>query len=144
MKKLILLLIFVPVIAFGKQYGTIKNVEFVSCHDGDTCKFNIPDLHPIIGDKISIRLNGIDTPEIKGECAKEKKDALRAKKWINHYLSKAENIELRNVSRGTYFQIVADIWVGDVNVNQKLIYVGYAAAYDGKTKLHNWCMWDYD
>ncbi len=89
--------------------------------------------------RIKGEMDGIDTAEIKGECEREKISARKAKAWINEFLSIAKNIDLRNVSRGKYFRIVADIWVGDFNVNQKLIYLGYAYAYDGKTKIYNWC-----
>ena len=43
------------------NFGTLEEVEFISCYDGDTCRFNIPGVHPIIGKNISVRLDGIDT-----------------------------------------------------------------------------------
>ena len=33
-----------------------------------------------VGEKISVRVNGIDTPEIKGNCEKEKYDAAKKEK----------------------------------------------------------------
>ena len=44
--------------------------------------FNLPGLHPIIGEKINIRVNGIDTPEIRGKCDQEKYNAKQAKAMV--------------------------------------------------------------
>ena len=48
----------------------------------NTVTFDLSGLHPIIGEKISIRVNGIDTPEIKGKCEKEKYDAQQAREMV--------------------------------------------------------------
>lgn len=42
------------------------------CDDGDTCTISIPGLLPIFGDKLSLRLVGIDTPEVKSKCEEER------------------------------------------------------------------------
>jgi len=57
-----------------------------------------------IGEKISIRVNGIDTPEIKGKCDKEKYDAKQAKEMVADILKDAEQINLKNMERGKYFR----------------------------------------
>ena len=76
MKKYFLILIFIlfatTVNARQKSYGNFTNVKYVRNYDGDTITFNIRQAHPIIGDRINIRVNGIDTPEIRGKCSKEK------------------------------------------------------------------------
>ena len=61
-------------------------------------------LHPIIGEKISIRVNGIDTPEIKGKCEREKYDAKQAQQMVTDILKDAEQITLKNMERGKVFQ----------------------------------------
>lgn len=48
---------------------------------------------------MSIRLNGLDTPEIRGKCAKEKKLAKKAKQLTVTTLKNANLIELRNIKR---------------------------------------------
>jgi len=67
----ILLLLFLPALSFSKDYGDYQGAVYVSNYDGDTIKFDLPGLHPIIGKKINIRVNGIDTPEIRGKCEGE-------------------------------------------------------------------------
>lgn len=50
----------------------IKVDEVVSIYNGDTITVTIKEYPSIIGERISIRVNGIDTPEIKEKCANEK------------------------------------------------------------------------
>ena len=62
-----------------QSFGDYEGAIYVRNYDGDTITFNLPNLHPIIGKKIRVRLNGIDTPEIKGKCDKEKYDTEQAR-----------------------------------------------------------------
>ena len=96
-------------------------------------------LHPIIGEKISIRVNGIDTPEIKGKCEKEKYDAQQAKEMVADILKDAEQINLKNMERGKYFRIAADVIVDGENLADMLIEAGMAVRYDDGKKTHRWC-----
>ena len=43
--------------------STFKCVEYVSNYDGDTLTVTIPGHHQLFGLLVSVRLNGIDTPE---------------------------------------------------------------------------------
>ena len=54
------------------QYGTVTVSKVISVYDGDTFRVNIDSLPPIVGKNIAIRVNGIDTPEIRGKCQYEK------------------------------------------------------------------------
>ena len=70
MKKLIFLVLsslLLPALSFAKPFGDYQGAVYVQNYDGDTVTFNLPGLHPIIGEKINIRVNGIDTPEIRGK-----------------------------------------------------------------------------
>ena len=40
--------------------------QIVDIYDGDTFKVDLPSQHPLFGADLSIRVFGIDTPEIKG------------------------------------------------------------------------------
>jgi len=48
------------------------NLTYRSCYDGDTCRFDIPNVHPFFGENIPVRLAGIDTPEKEGNAKKRK------------------------------------------------------------------------
>src|SRR5688572_9894328 len=61
-------------------------VKYIKNYDADTVTFNIPDVHPLIGENISVRVNGIDTPEIKGKNDCEKMAARTAQRLIENLL----------------------------------------------------------
>ena len=50
---------------YGKSFGDYEGAIYLRNYDGDTITFNLPGLHSIIGEKITVCVNGIDTPEIK-------------------------------------------------------------------------------
>ena len=70
---------------------------------------------------------------------REKKRAKIAKLRLNNILTTAKTIELRNIDRGKYFRIVAEIWADGRNVNQVLINVNLAVKYFGGKKIKDWC-----
>ena len=39
--------------------------QVVDVYDGDTFKIDLPSMHPLFGDDLSIRLFGVDTPEMR-------------------------------------------------------------------------------
>jgi len=50
---------------------------------------NIASLPPIVGKNIPIRVNGVDTPEIRGKCQYENNLALEARDFVRDKLSNA-------------------------------------------------------
>ena len=136
---LLLLLALLSPLAHANSFGDYTGAVYIRNYDGDTITFNLPGLHPIIGEKINIRVNGIDTPEIRGKCEKEKYDAKQAKEMVTDILKDAEQIELKNMERGKYFRIAADVIVDGENLADMLIEAGMAIRYDGGKKNKNWC-----
>ena len=122
-----------------QSFGDYEGAIYVRNYDGDTVTFNLPKLHPIIGKNIRVRLNGIDTPEIRGKCDKEKYDAEQAREMVGDILRDAKQIDLKNMQRGKYFRIVADIYVDGENLAEALIDSGMAVKYDGGKKNSRWC-----
>ena len=137
---LILLCLFLPSYSMAKSFGDFQGAVYVRNYDGDTITFNLPNLHPIIGEKISIRINGIDTPEMKSKCKTEKYDAKQAKDMVADILKDAERITLKNMERGKYFRIAADVIVDGENLADVLIEAGMAIRYDGGKKTKDWCV----
>jgi micrococcal nuclease len=135
--------VFVQVTAVAakkkKSYGSFTGVRFVKNYDGDTITVDLKGQHPLFGDNISVRIAGVDTPEIKGKCAQEKKLAREAKKVVKKIMSKARKITLKNVRRGKYFRIIADVKADKKDVADLLIKKGLAVRYDGGTKGVDWC-----
>ena len=121
------------------KFGDYEGAIYVRNYDGDTITFNLPNLHPIIGNKIAIRVNGVDTPEIRGKCDKEKYDAEQAKGMVEDFLKDAERIDLKNMERGKYFRIVADVYADGENLAEALVDSGMAVRYNGGKKNAHWC-----
>ena len=88
-----------PSYSTAKSFGDYEGAVYVRNYDGDTITFNLPGLHPIIGKKINIRVNGIDTPEIRGKCEKETYNAQKAQQMVANILKDAEQITLKNMER---------------------------------------------
>ena len=120
-KLLITTCFFIGIIEAKQTYGNVIVDEVTSIYDGDTFRVNINSYPPIIGKKMSIRLNGVDTPEIKGKCTKEKTLARKAKQLTVSTLRGAKKVELRNMQKGKYFRIVADVYADNKSLADILI-----------------------
>ena len=120
------------------QYGTVTVSKVISVYDGDTFRVDIASLPPIVGKNIAIRVNGVDTPEIRGKCLYEKNLALKARDFVRGKLANAKEIKLTNLQRGKYFRVIANVVVDGVNLEQELLDNKLAYRYDGGKKL-NWC-----
>jgi len=112
----------------------ISGSDVVKVYDGDTITVNIPAYPALIGDSISIRIAGIDTPEIRSKQPCLKAKAQSAKAYVQSMLQKASQVKIANVKRGKYFRIVGEVWIDGVNLGQALIKAKLALPYDGKTK----------
>jgi len=136
---LILILLVMPLISSAaRNYGSAF-ITVISVYDGDTFKGNISNYPPLLGQNIGIRINGVDTPEIRGKCSQEMALALEAKQFTDNILRNAKVIELRNMQRGKYFRIVADVYADGINIGDGLIRDGLAVAYNGGKKSKDWC-----
>ena len=139
----ILTILLGSVLAFpvlGEQsYGSAHVVKVISVYDGDTFKVDIEGYPDIIGKKISVRVNGIDTPEIKGKCDAEKMLAIKAKQLTERLLLNAKRVVLMEIKRGKYFRIVANVDIDVQDLGEALIQEGFAVTYWGGTKSHTWC-----
>ena len=122
----------------GTQYGTVVVSNVISVYDGDTFRVNIDSLPPIVGKNIAIRLNGVDTPEIKGKCQYEKDLALEARDFVRNKLANAKEIKLTKIERGKYFRVVARVLIDGVSLEQELLDQGLAYKYNGGKKS-SWC-----
>ena len=135
-----LIFLFSPILS-AKTYGELIVSEIVSIYDGDTFRVNLDgDMPRIFGENISIRVANVDTPEIRTKCVKEKILARKAKQFSAQKLREAKVIVLKNVQRGKYFRIVADVYVDGVLLSKQLLDNNLAVQYAGKKKKHDWCI----
>lgn len=120
--------------------NNFRCVKYVKNYDADTVTFDIPNVHPLIGNRVSIRVNGVDAPEIRTKNKCEKIKGRKAKKIVRNLLKNAKRIDLENVSRGKYFRVVADVKIDGQSLSYYLLKNGLAHTYDGGTKKKvDWC-----
>jgi len=113
----------------------ITGGQVIKVYDGDsiTIAAYFPmDNSPLF--RFSVRLNGIDTPEIKGKNNDEKIVAREARDALSNLILHKEVI-LKNVGTEKYGRILADVYLNDLCVNDWLVQEKYAVKYDGGKKI---------
>ena len=110
--------------------------------DGDTIDVTI-DLGFDLTKKERVRVAGIDTPEKRTRDLEEKALGIDATNWLKEKLADAirgdDELVIRTELRGgvgKYGRLLGWLYIGESNVsiNEQMIQLGYAWAYDGGTK----------
>ena len=101
--------------------SNFRCVKYVRNYDADTVTFDIPNIHPLIGKEVAIRVNGVDAPEIKTKNKCEKAKAYHAKEVVGKLLKNAKRIDLENIQRGKFFRIIADIKIDGKSLTRYLL-----------------------
>ena len=122
---------FIYPITFGKV---------IKVYDGDTITIasRLPNTDgPIY--RFSVRLNGIDTPEIRGKSVAEKELAIVVRDALRELIM-GRVVELRNVANEKYGRILADVYLDSVSINDWLVEQNFAVPYTGGKKMRpaNW------
>lgn len=108
-------------------------------YDGDTIYVAIPGLPGEIAN-MSVRVRGVDTPEIRGKCDSEKQLAEKARDYARDRLKTAKSVEFCEPEWGRYGgRVVASVRIDGSPLDLELINNGFARPYDGKTKRQPWC-----
>lgn len=129
-----------PVDGCNHDDTTFRCVKYIKNYDADTVTFEIPNVHPLLGHKISVRVNGIDTAEIRGKAPCEKDRAEAAQQLIAKVLAGAKRINLHQIARDKYFRILANVEVDGQFIKDLLLKENLAYTYHGGTKRKvNWC-----
>jgi endonuclease YncB( thermonuclease family) len=113
----------------------ITGGQVLKVYDGDsiTIAAHLPiENSPLF--RFSVRLNGIDTPEIKAKNEDEKAAAKDARDALSNLILHKEVI-LKNVGTEKYGRILADVYLDNLCINEWLIKENYAVKYDGGTKI---------
>ena len=118
----------------------ITQGHVIKVYDGDTITIaaKMPfENSPLY--RFSVRLNGIDTAEMKGKDEDEKKMAVIAKNKLSDLVLNKE-VHLKNIQNEKYGRLLADVYLDDVCINDTLMELRVAVKYDGGTKQSpaNW------
>ena len=142
-KRYFLVILFLSMQLFSyslteKTYPDMKIKRVVRVYDGDTVYVDLYSNDSIIGDYIGIRIDGIDTPEIRGTKGNVKILAIKAKYYVEIKCKNAKEIWIRNCHRDKYFRIRADLYIDGKSIAEELIQLGYAKPYHGESKHSIW------
>ena len=86
--------------------------------------------------RLSVRLNGIDAPEIKGkDVSNEEKEAAIIARDVVSKMILHKDVVLKNIQTEKYGRVLADVYIDNINLNEYLITHHYAVKYDGGTKV---------
>ncbi len=119
----------------------IRYGKVIKVYDGDTITIaaRLPNTDgPIY--RFSVRLNGIDTPEIRGKSEAEKELAYFVRDALSEKIM-GKIVELRNVANEKYGRILADVYLEEQHINGWLVDENFAVSYDGGKK-HRPASWD--
>lgn len=139
MKKLLLLtLLLFPTVAFANPYD-FKVTRII---DGDTVEIEVPFLPKELGNHLSIRVLGVDTPEkgFRAKCELENTKAVSASLFTSNEVFDAKSVKIIIKSWDKYGgRILGDIIIDGIPLSTKLIQKGYAVPYSGKGQKKDWC-----
>ena len=115
----------------------IKGGRVIKVYDADTITIasKLPyNESPVY--RLSVRLNGIDTPEMKGKGVEEEEKvaAKLARDFVSN-LALNKYVRLENIESEKYGRILADVYIGNVHFNCLLLKERYAVKYDGGAKI---------
>jgi len=119
-------------IRFKKRQVTMKyyyEVEVLRVVDGDTVDVRI-DLGFNVWHKCRVRMVGINAPESRTKDLEEKEKGLAAKEWLKERLD-GTSVELQSQGTGKYGRVLGEFYIDGININQEMVEVGHAVAYDG-------------
>ena len=117
----------------------IKEGQVIKVYDGDTITIatNMPYKYSPLY-RFSVRLCGIDSPEIQGKTTEEREAAHKSQKALEALLLH-KVVRLTNVENEKYGRILAEVYVKDdagkeIHVQSWLLQQKYAVPYDGRKK----------
>ena len=123
---------------------TVADYKVIDVYDGDTLKMQDKDLKAPF-DKISLRILGIDTPEIKrSKCksatakAKEKQMGLKVKQRVQELLKQPYTIEFIKWDKFGG-RVLGNVYIGNELLSDILIKEKLGIAYFGKKKGDFFC-----
>ncbi len=120
------------------NYGSVVLDKVTSIYDGDTFRANINSWPRLIGERVPIRVSGVDTPELRGKCEQEVKLARIAKQRTVQLIREGKSVELHRMQRDKYFRIVAEVLIDGKSLGNTLVSEGLAKVYFGGKKK-SWC-----
>jgi len=143
MKKLLLTLLFVPLIAFAQKEkaGVIYDAVLTRVVDGDTVAFQANWLPDPLKKELSIRVFGVDTPEkgFRAQCPEEDARGQAASAFTKAQINAAQKRQVVLMDWDKYGgRVLGDVLLDGKSLRMMLINNGFAREYYGEAKT-TWC-----
>ncbi|WP_430437926.1 thermonuclease family protein [Oceanibaculum nanhaiense] len=111
--------------------------NYLSAYDGDTVTVRAW-IWPGQSVETAVRVRGIDTPEIRGECESEKA-AVAARDHARQLLQEAGEVALAQIAPDKYGgRVVATLLVDGEDFAELMLAAGHGRPYDGGRR-EGWC-----
>jgi endonuclease YncB( thermonuclease family) len=143
MKKLLLTLLFVPIIAFAQKEkaGVTYDTILTRVIDGDTVAFQANWLPDPLKKELSIRVFGVDTPEKghRAKCPAEDMKGQAATAFTKDMINKSQKRQVILMDWDKYGgRVLGDVLLDGKSLRIALITNGFAREYYGEAKT-SWC-----
>jgi len=143
MKKLLLTLLFVPLIAFAQKEkaGVTYDAVLTRVVDGDTVAFQANWLPDPLKKELSIRVFGVDTPEkgFRAQCPEEDARGQAASAFTKAQINAAQRRQVVLMDWDKYGgRVLGDVLLDGKSLRMMLINNGFAREYYGEAKT-TWC-----
>jgi micrococcal nuclease len=133
MKKFLIFFLFFINFSFAELY----NWKVIKVVDGDTLQVQADFLPKELGNKILIRIWGVDTPEKGWRAAsdREREMALKTTEYTTNLVKKSKDIKIKIISWDKYGgRILGDVIIDGQSLKDLLLANGYAREYYGEKK----------
>jgi endonuclease YncB( thermonuclease family) len=143
MKKLLLLLVALPLFAFAQKtpQGVTYDAQILKVNDGDTIVIAAPFLPAPLKPQLAVRVFGVDTPEkgFRAKCEAENQRGLAASEFTKNAVAKSIKRQVILYDWDKFGgRVLGDIILDGQSLRAMLIKNGFAREYYGEAK-QSWC-----
>ena len=144
MKKFLLLLLAIPVLAFAQTKtpkGVTYDAQIIRVSDGDTIVISAPFLPAPLKPELAVRIFGVDTPEkgFRGQCDSEKARGEAASAFTKSAVAGTQKHQVILYGWDKFGgRVLGDLILNGVSLRAELIKNGFAREYYGDAKK-SWC-----
>ena len=143
MKKLLTILILVPVLALAQKtpQGVTYDAQIIRVNDGDTVVIAAPFLPAPLKPELAVRIYGVDTPEKghRAQCAQEDARGRAATEFTKSAVASSQKRQVVLYNWDKFGgRVLGDIILDGRSLRAGLITNGFAREYYGEAKT-SWC-----
>jgi endonuclease YncB( thermonuclease family) len=143
MKKLLAVLLLVPILAFAQKQpqGVTYDAQIIRVTDGDTVVIAAPFLPAPLKPELAVRVYGVDTPEkgFRGQCDSEKQRGEAASVFTKNLINSSQQRQVVLYSWDKFGgRVLGDLVLNGQSLRAQLIANGFAREYYGDAK-QSWC-----